>query len=149
MDRDACFVVEVVQRPRAVLEVFVAPLHQGHDHREQAAAHVGEHVFVAGAAAVLAVGALIGAGIGLAMPVMLTQATAHLPGAQAASGSAVVNTSRQLGYVLGVAILIAILSAADSAHHPARAFGQVWWFIAITAAVSAVTAWGITSRRQR
>ncbi|MBS2533629.1 MFS transporter [Catenulispora sp. NF23] len=91
---------------------------------------------------------VIGAGIGLALPVMLTQATAHLPGAQAASGSAVVNTSRQLGYVLGVAILIAIVSAADSARHPAHSFGQAWWFIAGTAAVSAATACGITSRQR-
>ncbi|MFI6583005.1 MFS transporter [Embleya sp. NPDC050493] len=89
---------------------------------------------------------VIGVGIGLALPVMLSQATARLPGAQAATGSAVVNTSRQLGYVLGVAILVAVLGTADTAPDPAHAFRHAWWFIAATAAGSATTALGITGR---
>ncbi|WP_331772232.1 MFS transporter (plasmid) [Embleya sp. NBC_00888] len=89
---------------------------------------------------------VIGVGIGLAMPVMLSQATARLPGAQAATGSAVVNTSRQLGYVLGVAILVAVLGTVDPLHDPAQTFRHAWWFIAVTAAGSAATALGITGR---
>lgn len=89
---------------------------------------------------------VIGIGIGLAMPPMLSQATAQLPGAQAATGSAVVNTSRQLGYVLGVAILVAVLGTAGPAHDLAHTFQHAWWFIAATAAGSAITAFGITGR---
>ncbi|MFI1380249.1 DHA2 family efflux MFS transporter permease subunit [Embleya sp. NPDC020886] len=89
---------------------------------------------------------VIGVGIGLAMPVMLSRATTELPGAQAATGSAVVNTSRQLGYVLGVAILVAVLGTAGSAPDPAPTFRHAWWFIAATAAGSAVAALGITRR---
>ncbi|ROS44967.1 MFS transporter [Amycolatopsis thermoflava] len=48
-----------------------------------------------------------GVGIGLALPTLMAVATAGLPPAQAATGSAVVNTGRQLGYVLGVAVLVA------------------------------------------
>ncbi|WP_435060859.1 MFS transporter [Amycolatopsis thermoflava] len=48
-----------------------------------------------------------GVGIGLALPTLMAAATAGLPPAQAATGSAVVNTGRQLGYVLGVAVLVA------------------------------------------
>ncbi|WP_344454651.1 DHA2 family efflux MFS transporter permease subunit [Actinocorallia aurantiaca] len=89
---------------------------------------------------------IIGVGIGLALPSLLAAATTGLPPAQAATGSAVVNTSRQLGYVLGVAILVAILGSldADDAH---SAFQHGWWFIAGAAALSAVTALGITPRK--
>lgn len=89
---------------------------------------------------------VIGIGIGLAMPVMLSQATAQLPGAQAATGSAVVNTSRQLGYVLGVAILVAVLGTAGPALDLAHTFQHAWWFIAAIAAGSAATAFGIADR---
>ncbi|MFE3202059.1 MFS transporter [Embleya sp. NPDC059237] len=89
---------------------------------------------------------VIGVGIGLAMPLMLSRATARLPGDQAATGSAVVNAGRQLGYVLGVAILVAVLGTTGTAPDPTDAFRHAWWFIAATAAGSAVTALGITGR---
>ncbi|MEO3829782.1 MFS transporter [Actinomadura sp. B10D3] len=87
---------------------------------------------------------VIGIGIGLALPSMIAAATADLPPAQAATGSAVVNTSRQLGYVLGVSILIAVLGTIGLSPDDARTvFQHGWWFIAIAAALSAVTALGI------
>lgn len=92
---------------------------------------------------------IIGIGIGLALPNMIAAATTALPPTQAATGSAVVNTSRQLGYVLGVAILVAIIGTINASHDDARtAFQHGWWFIALTAALSAVTALGIASRPQ-
>ncbi|WP_435581776.1 MFS transporter [Amycolatopsis thermoflava] len=57
-----------------------------------------------------------GVGIGLALPTLMAAATAGLPPAQAATGSAVVNTGRQLGYVLGVAVLVAVLGTLDTPH---------------------------------
>lgn len=90
---------------------------------------------------------VIGIGIGLAMPVMIAAATVDLPPDQAATGSAVVNGSRQLGYVLGVAILVAILGSLHAAPGDIQSgFQHGWWFIAITAAISAATAFGITPR---
>ncbi|MFD0686160.1 MFS transporter [Actinomadura fibrosa] len=91
---------------------------------------------------------VIGIGIGLALPSMIAAATADLLPAQAATGSAVVNTSRQLGYVLGVAILIAIIGTISPTPDEARtAFQHGWWFIATTAALSTVTALGITPKK--
>ncbi|MFI6316509.1 MFS transporter [Nonomuraea sp. NPDC050556] len=93
---------------------------------------------------------IIGVGIGLALPNIIAAATAALPAAQAATGSAVVNTSRQLGYVFGVAILVAILGAIDVPHDRAlAAFQHGWWFIALTAALSAATALGLTQAVRR
>ncbi|GAA2287716.1 MFS transporter [Actinomadura luteofluorescens] len=91
---------------------------------------------------------IIGIGIGLALPSMIGAATKDLPKTQAATGSAVVNTCRQLGYVLGVAILIAVLGSLDGpADHIRTAFQHGWWLIALAGAISAATALGITPAR--
>ncbi|MEV5539680.1 hypothetical protein AB0L13_22745 [Saccharopolyspora shandongensis] len=60
------------------------------------------------------------------------------------------NTARQLGYVLGVAVLVAILGSLDAAaDRMLTAFQHGWLFIAIVAAGSAATAFGITPRTRR
>lgn len=91
-----------------------------------------------------------GIGIGLALPNMIAVATSGLAPAQAATGSAVVNTSRQLGYVLGVAILVAVVGTIDATPDQVQtAFRHGWWFVALAAALSAVTALGITPRTHK
>jgi EmrB/QacA subfamily drug resistance transporter len=83
---------------------------------------------------------IIGVGIGIAMPTLIGTATADLAPADAATGSAVVNTARQAGYALGVAGLVAILGSQ-------AAFQDGWIFVTALVLVSAVTALRI--RRQR
>ncbi|NUR32006.1 MAG: MFS transporter, partial [Catenulispora sp.] len=72
-----------------------------------------------------------------------------LPAAQAGPGSAVVNTGRQLGYVLGVAVFVAVVGTVGAAHGaaPHTGFQHGWWFVAATAALSAVTGLGGAGRR--
>lgn len=84
---------------------------------------------------------LTGIGIGLALPSLIATATASLPAAQAATGSAVVNTSRQLGYVVGVAMLIGVLGTATAS--AAAPFTRAWVAVAIVAFAAAVTALGM------
>lgn len=55
---------------------------------------------------------IIGAGIGLAMPTITALGTSDLPKHESAAGSAVVQMGRQLGSVLGNAVLIAVLGSA-------------------------------------
>ncbi|GAB2563918.1 MFS transporter [Nocardia heshunensis] len=91
-----------------------------------------------------------GIGIGLALPSMIASAAVDLPPEQSATGSAVVNTARQLGYVLGVAVLIAVLGSLDTtADRMVTGFRHGWVFVAIVAVVGAATAFGITPRSRR
>jgi EmrB/QacA subfamily drug resistance transporter len=90
-----------------------------------------------------------GAGVGLALPNILSAATADLPPARAATGSAVVNMARQIGMVLGVSVLVAILGATTAADRALRVFGHGWWAIAAVSAVAAGTALGMTPARSR
>ncbi|NDU73869.1 MFS transporter [Actinomadura sp. DSM 109109] len=82
---------------------------------------------------------VIGAGIGIAMPTLLGTATTDLSPAQAATGSAVVNTARQTGYALGVAGLVAILGG-HTTPHAHDAFEDGWVFVTALVLVSAATA---------
>ncbi|MEE4023894.1 MFS transporter [Gordonia sp. PKS22-38] len=87
-----------------------------------------------------------GVGVGLALPAILSSATADLPPHQSATGSAVVNMSRQIGMALGVSVLVAILGSPigyDAAHH---VFVQAWWVLGGVAVLGAVAALGMTPR---
>lgn len=59
---------------------------------------------------------LTGAGVGLALPVMSGAATASLPTDRLAVGGAVNQAVRQFGTVLGVAVVAALLAAADGSN---------------------------------
>src|SRR6476659_1185985 len=82
---------------------------------------------------------LTGAGVGLTLPTLAGAATASLPPARFATGSAVFTMSRQLGFVLGVAILVAVLGRVDAGGDPVAPFHAAWTFMVI-AALSGATA---------
>ncbi|WP_214401892.1 MFS transporter [Pseudonocardia lacus] len=82
---------------------------------------------------------VIGVGIGICMPTLIGAATADLAPADAATGSAVVNTARQAGYALGVAGLVAILGSRANLHVDG-AFREGWLYVTALVLISAVAA---------
>jgi hypothetical protein len=78
-----------------------------------------------------------GIGGGLTIPTLTSAAAASLPPARYGLGSAMINTTRQFGAVLGVAILIAILGT-PSAGTILDAFDHAWTFCLAMALASTV-----------
>lgn len=75
---------------------------------------------------------LSGAGVGLTLPTLGSAAAAALPPERFGAGSAVASTARQIGTVLGVSLLIALLGTPGPGGALA-AFDRVWAFAGICA----------------
>jgi hypothetical protein len=94
---------------------------------------------------------LTGAGIGLTISSLGAAAVLDLPRARFATGSAVTACLRQIGAVLGIAVLIAVVGgAADTAADPARAvagFHAAWWLMSATGLATAAIAAGLGAVR--
>jgi MFS family permease len=88
-----------------------------------------------------------GAGVGFALPAILSSATADLPAAQAATGSAVVNMSRQIGTALGVSLVVAVLGTPIGYAAAHNAFQHAWAAVAVIAILAALSAPPMTPRR--
>jgi hypothetical protein len=99
------------------------------------------------AADILPAWLLIGAGFGFSMPTIIGSATQHRPAKLSATGSAVVNSGRQVGGLLRTAILVMILGKAATTGDPTQYY-HLWWVAAAACAVGAATSLGLTPRRQ-
>jgi len=90
---------------------------------------------------------LVGVAIGLAFSSLSAASAQALQAHQFGAGSAVTASARQLGAVIGVSVLVAVLGTPSPAT-ALEAFHRSWTFIAVTAAVGALVSLGLVSRAQ-
>ena len=76
---------------------------------------------------------IIGTGVGLAMPTIIGAATAGLAPHQTSTGSAVVQMSRQIGTVLGVALLVVVIGSSTITVDKLHQFVHAWWWAGLFA----------------
>ena len=91
---------------------------------------------------------LTGIGVGLSFSGISSAAVAELPHARFATGSAISSTSRQIGAVVGIAVLIAILGSRRSGS-PLTAFHHAWLMMAVTGGASGLIATALGRVRAR
>jgi EmrB/QacA subfamily drug resistance transporter len=89
--------------------------------------------------------ALTGVGIGLTVPTLFGSAASALPPQRFATGSGVVNMVRQIGLVVGVAVLVAVLGTPNTAAGELAAFRHGWLVVAATSLSCALA--GVLLRR--
>jgi MFS family permease len=84
-----------------------------------------------------------GVGVGLTLPTLMATAAGSLPPQSFATGSAVINTLRQVGMAIGVAVLVALLGTTPDL----AAFQRGWWVFAIVSALGGLSAYVLLGRR--
>jgi EmrB/QacA subfamily drug resistance transporter len=90
---------------------------------------------------------LTGIGVGLTMPTFMAAGAAALPSHAFATGSAVVNMLRQLGFAIGVAVLIAVLGTPHGTAATLAAYRHGWEMIAVASLLAAMSG-GVLLRRR-
>ena len=90
---------------------------------------------------------LTGIGVGLTLPTMMATASASLPPASFATGSAVINMVRQIGIALGVALLVAVLGTGAGHVPTLTAFRHAWWLTATLSFAGIIPALGLLRHR--
>jgi EmrB/QacA subfamily drug resistance transporter len=91
---------------------------------------------------------LTGAGVGLSFAAWGSAAVAELPPSRFATGSAISSTSRQLGAVLGIAILVAVLGT-PSPEDAVSTFHTAWRLMALPTAIAGLLALALGRVRAR
>jgi MFS family permease len=89
-----------------------------------------------------------GIGVGLTLPTLMGLGTSALPASSFATGSGVINMIRQIGFAVGVAIFVAIVSSPAAAEPSLAAFRFAWWVMAAITALGLIPLVRMSQRRR-
>jgi hypothetical protein len=97
---------------------------------------------------------MTGIGVGLTLPTLVSAAVSAVPPARFATGSGIVTMARQLGIVLGVAVLVTVLGTPSgggpaSGARALTAFGHGFVLIGCLAATAGVASLVLVASRRR
>jgi EmrB/QacA subfamily drug resistance transporter len=89
----------------------------------------------------LIIGLLVtGVAVGLTLPTLMATASVSLPPHRFATGAAVVSMARQVGFAVGVAVMVAVIGAPAPGEDALTAFRHGWFAVIIAVALAAVPA---------
>jgi hypothetical protein len=109
-------------------------------------ASIGPHVNYA--ADVLPGWAIVGIGVGLAVPNIIAGGSANLAPHQTSTGSAVIQMGRWIGSTIGVSLLVIVLGTSSGVGATASNFTHAWYWAVVPAVLGAAMALGITPKAQ-
>jgi len=89
---------------------------------------------------------IVGAGVGFAIPSIISAGSANLPPDQTSTGSAVIQMGRWIGATIGVSLLVVVLGSSTDAGISIHHFVHAWWWAALPALLGAVACLGITEQ---
>ncbi|GAA1258243.1 MFS transporter [Kitasatospora nipponensis] len=92
---------------------------------------------------------LTGAGVGLTLPTLIGAAAGALPPTRFATGSAVTTMGRQIGAVIGVAVVVSVLGTPHSAQQALDAFRHAWIAVLAATALALVAAVLLAAAQRR
>ncbi|MBP8307171.1 MAG: MFS transporter, partial [Burkholderiaceae bacterium] len=88
-----------------------------------------------------------GIGVGLTLPTLMGVGTSSLPASSFATGSAVINMVRQIGFAVGVAVFVAIIGSPGSPQERIDAFRVAWWVMAAITVMGLLPLFLLRTRR--
>ena len=89
---------------------------------------------------------IVGAGVGFAIPSIISAGSANLPPDQTSTGSAVIQMGRWIGATIGVSLLVVVLGSSTDTGISIHHFVHAWWWAALPALLGAVACLGITEQ---
>jgi EmrB/QacA subfamily drug resistance transporter len=92
---------------------------------------------------------LLGVGVGLTFPTLMGAGTASLPPSSFATGSGVLNMTRQTFLAVGVAVLVAIIGSPATPAERLAAFDRAWWVMTAVTLLSLAPLMLLTARKAR
>ncbi|WP_232246420.1 MFS transporter [Kitasatospora mediocidica] len=92
---------------------------------------------------------LTGAGVGLTLPTLIGAAAGALPPTRFATGSAVTTMARQIGAVVGVAVVVSVLGTPHGAPQALDAFRHGWLAVLVATASALVAALLLVAAQRR